>query len=361
MKEWLDIIIRSLILGLLLAIVLLFVFPKLGANAFFARFFPQQQTEVSHVSFANAVQKAAPTVVSIISGHKDPDTGSDIIEQGSGVFIDENGHIVTNYHVIKKATDVEVFYLDGIAHKASVVGVDERTDLAVLSTDFKNIAHAKFDQASPLRVGDIVLAIGNPHGIGQSVTMGIVSGKGRVRGMLDGQSMAGSYEQFIQTDAAVNPGNSGGGLFDAEGNLVGINSAFFSKETNGISFALPVTLVEYISSRILKNGKVVRGWLGVESGVPLTPFGAKKYGLLGVGGIQIRKITPDSPASKAGLKKGDIILRINGEKIGEVDLFIQWLSRMEPGTDLVLDILRIDDAGNRKEIQIPVTLIEKKQ
>ncbi|HFB67092.1 MAG TPA: PDZ domain-containing protein [Aeromonadales bacterium] len=360
MKEWLDIIIRSLILGLLLALVLLFIFPELGAKAFFSRYFPQQQTEVSHVSFANAVQKAAPTVVSIISGHKDPDTGADIIDQGSGVFIDENGHIVTNFHVIKNATEVEVFYLDGIGHKASVVGVDERTDLAVLSTDFKNTAFVKFEQAPELRVGDIVLAIGNPHGIGQSVTMGIVSGKGRVRGNIDGQSIAGSYEQFIQTDAAVNPGNSGGGLFDAEGNLVGINSAFFSKETNGISFALPVSLVEYISSRIMKDGKIVRGWLGVENGVPLTPSGAKRIGLLGVGGIEIRKITPDSPASKAGLKEGDIILRINGERIGEVDLFIQWLSRMEPGTDLVLDVLRIDAHGNRKELQIPVTLVEKK-
>ncbi len=360
MREWLDIFIRSLILGLLLAIVLLLMFPQYGAKVFPERFSVHSRGDVAHVSFASAVQKAAPTVVSIISAHRDADTGNDIFEQGSGVFFDENGHIVTNFHVIKNAAEVEVFYLDGIAHKAKIVGVDERTDLAVLATDFKNTAHAKFDQATELRVGDIVLAIGNPHGIGQSVTMGIVSAKGRVRGNVDGQSIAGSYEQFIQTDAAVNLGNSGGGLFDVDGNLVGINSAFFSNETNGISFALPVSLVEYISSRIMKDGQVVRGWLGVESGTPLSPSGALSYGLQGVGGIEIKKIAADSPASKAGLKQGDIILRINGERIGEVDLFIKWLSRMEPGTDLMLDVLRIEADGDRKELQIPVTLIEKK-
>ncbi len=352
MKEWFDIVLRALVLGLLVAIVLLFAFPELGAKAFLQRLFHDNEKAISHISFSSAVDKAAPTVVSIISKIIDPITGAESLDQGSGVFIDANGHVVTNFHVIKDAVDVGVIYLDGIVRKAKIVGVDERTDLAVLSTTYQNAAYADFNEASTLLVGDIVLAIGNPHGIGQSVTMGIVSGKGRVRS-------GSSFEQFIQTDAAINLGNSGGGLFDTDGNLVGINSAFFSNDTNGISFALPVSLVDFVSAKLIKNGKVVRGWLGVESGGPLTPEEAQKLGLLGVGGVLIREIAANSPASKSGLQVGDVILRINGERIGEVGLFIQWLSRMEPGTELALEVLRIDKNGNRKQIQISVKLIKK--
>jgi len=350
MKQWTDLLIRSLILGLLIAIIVLFAFPNKGAKLLYDKLFSDLNGVNSHISFASAVNKAGPTVVSIYTERVDPDTGAKTGEQGSGVLIDNLGHVVTNYHVIKDAVKVGVIYTDGILREVKIIGVDERTDLAVVATRYKNAPHVDLSNQPDVLVGDIVIAIGNPHGIGQSVSMGIVSGKGRVR--------AGkSFEQFIQTDAAINPGNSGGGLFDINGNLVGITSAFFSTDSNGISFAIPVSLVKFISDKLIQNGKFVRGWLGVDSGGPMKPIYAQKLGLLGVGGIVVGKIAPGSPADKAGLQKHDIILRINGKRVGEVGLFIQWLSRMEPGTDLILEVLRIDDKGNRKNLQLPVTLI----
>lgn len=354
MKQWIDMLIRSLLLGLILGVIILISFPKLGAKLIIDKIFPDINAVNSHISFSSAVDKAGPTVVSIYTERIDSNTGIKTGEQGSGVIIDSIGHVVTNYHVIKDATKVGVIYMDGILRKAKIVGVDERTDLAVISTSYVNAPHADLESNADVLVGDIVIAIGNPHGIGQSVSMGIVSGKGRI------SRANASFEQFIQTDAAINPGNSGGGLFDIRGNLVGITSAFFSTDSNGISFAIPLSLVRFISGKLIENGKFVRGWLGIEEGGPLRPIFAQKLGLLDVGGIMVKKIAKGSPADKSGLKVNDIIVRINGKRVGEVGLFVQWLSRMEPGTDLMLEVLRIDEkTGERQNLQLPVTLIKE--
>ncbi len=163
---------------------------------------------------------------------------------------------------------------------------------------------------------------------------------------------------FIQTDAAINHGNSGGGLFNAQGELVGINSSFFSEDSNGIGFALPVSLVEFVSSRIIRDGQVIRGWLGVSSNT-MSPYDLRALGIQDKGGIRVTGITPDSPAEKSGLLVGDVILSINGKNIGDLAVFVRWLSRMEPGTDIVMDVLRVDKQGKQSQFHIPVTLVVK--
>ncbi len=348
MKGWLDVLFKSVVLGLVAALLLLVLFPKFGGEALLNRFLDGFKTEKFQVSYADAVDKAGPTVVSVFTKTDDENGAAKSIGQGSGVIIDANGHVVTNYHVVQGTSEITVVYQDGLPRSAKLIGVDAVTDLAVLKTDLENVPHVELSTAASVRVGDVVLAIGNPR-VGQSVSMGIVSAKGRVLG-------AQNFGQFIQTDAAINHGNSGGGLFNAEGELIGINSSFFSEQSTGIGFALPVSLVEFITSKIIRDGKVIRGWLGVTGG-PLPANLANSLGLLETGGVQVTAVSENSPAAKAGLKVNDYIVRINGEAIGEISVFVQWLSTMEPGTDLVLEILRIDPRGQRQQLHIPVTLI----
>jgi len=273
---------------------------------------------------------------------------------GSGVLIDDLGHIVTNYHVVEDAAAILVALADGIPMTAQLVGVDEKTDLAVLQVSKKNLPFLTMGDAAPIRVGDWVLAIGYPFGVGQSTTIGIVSATERV-------TAKPNLEELFQTDAALNKGNSGGALINSQGKLIGISSAYLSKDAEGINFGIPISLTKFVVEHIIRDGKVVRGWLGVKSGSPLSPLGAQKLGIMDLGGgILIRDLYPDSPATEAGLQVGDIILKVNGGLVGDPNRLVQWLSRMEPNTRLLMDVLRpAQEGGKNKSFQTSLVLAKK--
>ena len=227
---------------------------------------------------------------------------------GSGVILSKNGYIVTNYHVISGATKIIVKTMDGKKYKAKLIGSDPKTDLAVIKIDAKNLHPITIADSSKVEVGDMVLAIGNPFGLRESVTAGIVSALNRNSiGLND-------YENFIQTDAAINPGNSGGALVDMKGRLIGINSAIISRSggNNGIGFAIPSNMVKFVVTSLIEKGKVVRGYLGVM----ISNIDSSKAKLYGIDhGVLINKVEPNSAAAKAGLKPGDIIVAVDGEEV----------------------------------------------
>jgi serine protease Do len=228
---------------------------------------------------------------------------------GSGVIIDPSGVALTNAHVVDGATQVEVTMLDGTKHKASVIGLDKKTDLAVLRLESGGKQQFPFlplGDSNEVQVGDWVLAVGSPFGLQATVTSGIVSAKARHIG-------AGPYDDFLQTDAAINPGNSGGPLVNMRGEVIGINTAIV-RGGSGIGFAIPASMAKRISAQLRENGKVTRGWIGVML-QPLTPDLAASFGVEGTKGVLISEVAPDSPADKAGLKSGDIVLEIDGRKV----------------------------------------------
>jgi serine protease Do len=231
---------------------------------------------------------------------------------GSGVLVSEDGYIITNNHVVSEATQVTVSLADKREFEAEVVGSDPKTDVALLKIDGTDLPIVPLENSDRARVGDIVLAIGNPFGIGQTVTMGIISATGRSKvGIVD-------YEDFIQTDAAINPGNSGGALVNIEGDLVGINTAIISRTGGyqGIGFAIPSNIAKAVMDALVKHGRMIRGWLGV-SVQEITPQIAAEFGLKKPGGALIVEVSPRSPAAKAGLRRGDIIVRYGDETIKE--------------------------------------------
>ena len=306
---------------------------------------PPIQHSSGPYSYANAVNKAIPAVVNIYTTkqvsqstrfnnplydrffgqqyNKQPnsriETGS-----GSGVIFSAEGFILTNYHVIEDTHNVHVLLNDGRDFPARIIGVDPDTDLAVLKIEATGLQTILLAEGDSTNIGDIVLAIGNPFGVGQTVTMGIVSATGRDRLGLS------TFENFIQTDAAINPGNSGGALVDAQGNLVGINTAIFTKDggTQGIGFAIPVRLATDVLSQILKNGRVIRGWIGAE-GRDLSAHGKKLYQL--PSGVAIVGVVPGGPADMAGIKTRDILTHINGEAIKDVKDILKAVSSRSPG------------------------------
>ena len=221
---------------------------------------------------------------------------------GSGVILDSRGYILTNYHVIQDARAIHVKLNDGRHAKATLIGDDPDTDIAVLKVELKNLPQAKIADATNIQVGDIALAIGDPFNIGQTVTQGIISATGRTR------LRSNTYANFIQTDAAINPGNSGGALINLKGEIVGINSLIFTNtgDASGIGFAIPIDLAKAVLEQIVTNGYVVRGWLGV-GGTNLTPQILNKIGLREARGVLITDVDEDGPGNKAGLKAGDII------------------------------------------------------
>jgi serine protease Do len=231
---------------------------------------------------------------------------------GSGVIVSKDGYIITNNHVVSEATEVTVSLADKREFEATVIGTDPKTDVAILKIDGTDLPLVPLGNSDKARVGDIVLAIGNPFGIGQTVTMGIISATGRSHvGITD-------YEDFIQTDAAINPGNSGGALVDIEGDLVGINTAIISRSGGyqGIGFAIPTNIAKAVMDAIVEHGRIIRGWLGV-SVQEVTQQIAAEFGLKKPGGELFVEVSPNSPAAKAGLRRGDIIVRYEAEKIEE--------------------------------------------
>jgi serine protease Do len=264
---------------------------------------------------------------------------------GSGVFITQDGYIVTNNHVVSGASDIEVYTQNRKKYKAQVVGTDPRTDIAVLKVDATGLPTLAFGDSSKLKVGDLVFAIGDPFGIGETATMGIVSATGRALG-----GAIEHYENFIQTDAAINPGNSGGALIDVRGDLIGINTAIISGGggNEGVGFAIPVNMARDVIEQIVEHGKVIRGYLGVSiQGVD--PDMAKAFGLSQGGGALIGDVTPDGPAAKAGLERGDIVLELNGSSVSGPDDLSLRISEMAPGSVAHLKVYR---SGHTQEIDV---------
>lgn len=320
-------------------------------------------TQQGPVSYADAVVIAAPAVVNLYTtkvinkpAHplfEDPQFrrffGDNLPKQqrmesslGSGVIMSPEGYLLTNNHVTSGAEQIVVALKDGRETLARVIGSDPETDLAVLKIDLKNLPSITVGRSESVRVGDVALAIGNPFGVGQTVTMGIISATGR------NQLGLNNYEDFIQTDAAINPGNSGGALVDANGNLTGINTAIFSKSggSQGIGFAIPIKLAMEVMKSIIEHGQVIRGWLGIEV-QPLTQELAESFGLAGRPGIVVAGIFRDGPAQKAGMQLGDVILSIDGEPAGDGRRSMNQVARIKPTDKVSILVMR-----NGKEIKL---------
>ncbi len=270
---------------------------------------------------------------------------------GSGVIVSESGYILTNNHVIKGAEEIKVLLSDKREFKGKVVGTDPRTDLAVIKIDAKGLPAAKMGDSKKLKEGDFVLAIGTPFGLNQSITMGIVSAVGRSNvGIAD-------LEDFIQTDAAVNPGNSGGALVNMLGEVIGINTAIFSTSGGymGVGFAIPSEMIRTVMDSIIKHGRVIRGWLGVSI-QNLTPELAKSLGIKQQTGVLVADVVKDSPAAKAGLKRGDVITHLDGKPVTDATNLRNTVAAAAPGKAVELKFIR-----DNKENSARVTLTEYKE
>ena len=263
---------------------------------------------------------------------------------GSGVIVNAEGFIVTNAHVVDAAAQIEVALSDGRRAPATVVGSDPDTDLAVIKADLGNLPAISIGDTSKVRVGDVVLAIGNPFGVGQTVTMGIVSALGR------SQLGVSAFENFVQTDAAINPGNSGGALIDIQGNLIGINTVIFSRSggSQGIGFAIPAETVREVMDQLIASGRVVRGWLGVET-QDLTRTLAESFGIGPAGGALIAGVVRGGPAEDGGMRPGDVVVAIEGRPIGDSSALLNAVAALKPGSSAAVALVR-----ERREMKVTV-------
>lgn len=348
--------------GLLLGCLLIIISSSFNTHSFFGADTTSQKPD----SYASAVSKAATSVVSIRAFHlvKKADNLLPPHEQknkqaefkirpnkGSGVIINKAGYIVTNHHVVAGAKNIEVTLNDGRKFEAQILGLDPDTDLAVITINLDNSSPLAIADSNDIHVGDIVLAIGNPFGIGQTVTQGIISATGRDRVGLN------TYENFIQTDAAINPGNSGGALINTKGEILGINSAIYSQSGNylGISFAIPINLVLDVVKQIIENGEVIRGWLGVE-GVDLTPQMLQRVGLANIQGVLITDVFDHGPAEMSGIRVGDIITHINKSIIRDTRDVLNAVASGRPG-----DRIQISGIRERQSFVTEATLDKRPQ
>jgi serine protease DegS len=316
------------------------------------------------VSYADAVQRAAPSVVNVFATKitrtkRHPLFDDPLFKRffgdqldrpkikrenslGSGVIVDDNGYVLTNNHVIDSASEIHIVLDDGRSLPARIVGNDPETDLALLQAAGDRFAVATLGDSAPMQVGDVVMAIGNPFGVGQTVTLGIVSATGRNQlGITD-------FENFIQTDAAINPGNSGGALINAVGEVVGINTAIFSESggSHGIGFAIPIQLAREVMRQLIEHGHVIRGWLGI-TGQDLTPVLAESLGIESHQGVLVSGVLGDGPADKAGLKPGDLITAIDRQPISGSPQMLEMIAAKPPGSPLTVTLLRDGEALER--------------
>ncbi len=327
---------------------------------------PAFQTAPQHAaSYREAANKAMPSVVNIFTSkdvrasrhpllndplfrrffgdqlEDEPQRSSSL---GSGVIVGAEGFILTNHHVIEAAEEIDIALADGRKLRAKLVGTDPDTDLAVLRVEGANLPAVTFGQAETMQVGDVVLAIGNPFGVGQTVTMGIVSAVGRSHLGIN------TFENFIQTDAAINPGNSGGALVDSSGNLVGINSAIYSRSggSMGIGFAIPVSLARQVMDQIIASGSVVRGWIGVEV-QELTIELAESFKMGSTEGTLIAGVLRNGPADRAGIKPGDILTGVDDKPVTDSSTMLNLVAALNPGRSARLQVIR-----NGKKLEVAV-------
>ncbi|MCY0856718.1 Do family serine endopeptidase [Cupriavidus sp. D39] len=308
-------------------------------------------------SYSEAAQQAMPAVVNIFTsknGHRQtpnpqaedpwfrfffgdrlPERQEPVSSLGSGVIVSAEGYILTNHHVVDGADEIEVALTDGRKANAKVVGSDPETDLAVLKITLKDLPAITLGRIENVKVGDVVLAIGNPFGVGQTVTMGIVSALGRSHLGIN------TFENFIQTDAAINPGNSGGALVDAQGNLLGVNTAIYSRSGGslGIGFAIPVSTAKQVMESIISTGSVTRGWIGVEP-QDMTPEIAESFGLEAKEGALIAAVVQGGPADKAGVKPGDVLVSVDGQSISDTTALLNAIAQLKPGAEAKMKVVR---------------------
>ncbi len=321
-------------------------------------------------SFADAAQAVTPSVVNVFTQKQVRESSNpfandpifrhffgdrfdphprQVSNLGSGVIVSTNGYILTNNHVVEAADEIQVALANGKTYPAKVVGADPETDLAVLKISATHLPAIVFGQSDSLRVGDWVLAIGNPFGVGQTVTLGIVSALGRSHLGIN------TFENFIQTDAAINPGNSGGALVDAAGNLIGINSAIYSRTggSQGIGFAIPANLAQQVMEQIIKNGSVTRGWVGIEV-QDLSPEIAESFNLKSTEGALIAGVLKGGPADAAGIKPGDILLAVDGKAVSDSSSLLNLIANLQPGTQAHLTLGR-----ESKRIEVSVNVVRR--
>ena len=327
---------------------------------------PQDLSAPRIESLADAAKRATPSVVSIVTSkevvRRSPLANDPTVRRffpglsdserrhvnglGSGVIVSSDGYVLTNNHVIEDADDIQIVLLDGRQMHASVRGSDPESDLAVLKADGKDLPVITLGRLDNVQVGDPVLAIGNPYGLGNTVTHGIVSALGR------NQLGANIFEDFIQTDAAINLGNSGGALVDYGGNLIGINSIIVSPSggSQGLGFAIPVSIAKNVLEQIIRDGEVTRGWLGIEP-QEITPELATALALPSPDGVLIRMVLKSSPADRAGMLARDVVLEIDGRPTRDVPGLLAQIAAMTPGTQAKLKVLR-----ENKAVEFDVTV-----
>jgi serine protease DegQ len=328
-------------------------------------------------SFSDAAKKAMPAVVNIYTskavkarprhplmddpvfryffGDPSDDAGQPSTNLGSGVIVSDSGYVLTNSHVVEAADGIEVALADSRRVTARVVGTDPESDLAVLKIDLPRLPAITFGAPDSARVGDMVLAIGNPFGVGQTVTLGIVSALGRSHLGIN------TFENFIQTDAAINPGNSGGALVDANGHLIGINTAIYSKTPGGaslgIGFAIPVSTAKAVMEQIIETGSVQRGWIGV--GVQsMTPEIAESFNIPTTSGALITEVFRGTPAERGGMKAGDVLVAVDGKPVTDSATMLNLIAALRPGSEATLSVLR---EGRRIELRMTVAKRPPKQ
>ncbi len=356
-KDTLLYVGKAVLFGLIMAAVFLFVTPLLTNNDTSNLFFQKRGDNGFELSFSRAVRRAAPAVVNIYSLSVNPNqplNSGSLQGLGSGVIMSKEGYILTNYHVIKKADEIVVALQDGRKFTSEVVGSDPVTDLAVLKVEVKvegdTLPIVPINLGVPAQVGDVVLAIGNPYNLGQTITQGIISATGR-------NGLSSGYLDFLQTDAAINAGNSGGALIDTSGQLIGINTAAFQVGEegggHGINFAIPIKLAHSIMSKLIKNGRVIRGALGI-TGEPISTVMAQILNLPDLTGVMITGIDAKGPAAQAQLTPRDVITKYEDEVVPGVEMLMDRIAETPPGKQVTMTIIR-----QGKYFEVPVTIGEK--
>jgi serine peptidase DegS len=351
-------VLRAAIAGLALAFVIAYLWPKLQEPA--AQPAAVEPAPPAPASYAAAINRAAPAVVSLYTRsleHVDPVTGAPLpfgylyritADEGSGVIFSDDGYILTNHHVINQVSNIRVVLWDGRIIPARIVGSDPATDLAVLKVDLENLPVAPINEDHPVRVGDIVFAIGNALGLSHTVSMGIVSAMNRADSRID------LYQEFIQTDAAINAGNSGGALINSLGEVIGINTRNVEPTSGAqnIGFAIPISLARNVMDQIIEYGSVRRGWLGASFS-DLRPTALPDGSFLRVG-VSVRDVDRGGPAWDAGIRPGDVILTLDGETISDRNRLQLAISQRVPGTQIELEVRR-----GRETFETYATLIQQ--
>lgn len=358
-EGFLSFIYRYVTLGLAAAflalLILFYLYPELFRSNQPLAIIDSPQQISAPVSYADAVQAAAPAIVNIyttkVVTEKNPFFDDQLLKRffgnqrvprqrlerslGSGVIISTEGYLLSNYHVVENADEILVALRDGRTTEARLIGGDPDTDLAVLKIELDQLPTITLGQSEKLRVGDVTMAIGNPFGVGQTVTLGIISATGR------SDIGINTFEDFIQTDAAINPGNSGGGLINARGELIGINTAIFSRSggSQGIGFAIPIHIARTAMEQIITQGFIPRGWLGFDT-QNLTPQLLETFSQVNLSGVLINRVYRNSPAHIAGIIPGDVLIELNGKAVSNSRQLYRQVTQLKPQSEVALKILR---------------------